>query len=65
MYDFEISQYLASRNHSLSNKEYTYICDTYPQINHIKYDAWSNKFEMWSNIGGYWSFSVYKENVCE
>ena len=61
MYDFEISQYLSERNHSLSNKEYLYICDTCPQINHIKYNAWSNKFEMWSDIGSYWEFTVYKE----
>ena len=63
MYDYEINQYMAERNYNLSNKEYIYICNTCPQINHVKYDAWSNRFEMWSDQGNHWSFSVYKENM--
>ena len=52
---------MEERNYNLSNKEYIYVCNTCPQINHVKYDAWSNRFEMWSDVGSYWNFSVYKE----
>lgn len=61
MYDYEINRYIEERNYNISNHEYIYICKNCPQINHVKYDAWSNKFEMWSNEGNYWCFSVYKE----
>ena len=61
MYDWELTQYISERRGQLSNNEYMYICNTSPQIDHIKYDAWSDKFEMWSKNGCYWSFKVYKE----
>ena len=62
MYDWELTRYMEERHNNLSNKEYIYVCNTCPQINHVKYDAWSNTFEMWSDAGSYWSFSIYKEN---
>lgn len=61
MYDHEITRYIEERNGYLSNLEYIYVWETSPQIDHIKYDAWSNKYEMWSENGTYWSFRVYKE----
>lgn len=63
MYDWELNHYMQERNYVLSNKEYAYVCRTCPQINHVKYNAWSNKFEIWSYDGGYWLFSVYKEQA--
>ena len=60
MYDYEIQRYLEERNYNLSNKEYFYVCNTCPQINHIKYDAWSNKFDLWTMDGSHWAISVYK-----
>ena len=61
MYDYEITRYIEEKNGSLSNSEYIYVCNTCPQIDHVKYDAWSHMFEMWSKEGGYWKFRVYKE----
>lgn len=59
MYDFEINRYLEERNYNLSNAEYVHICNTCPQINCIKYNAWSNMYEMWTDDGNYWMFRVY------
>lgn len=61
MYDYELQHYLEERNYNLSNKEYLYVCQTCPQINHVEYDAWSNRFNIWSDGGGHWCFQVYKE----
>ena len=61
MYDYELSYYMEERNYNLSNKEYIYVCSTCPQINHIEYNAWSGMFDIWTDDGNHWTFSVYKE----
>jgi len=58
MYDYEIQNYLQERNYKLTNKEYDYMCSTCPQINHIKYNAFENNFEVWTDYS-YFKFYVY------
>lgn len=60
MYSWEISQLLAEKNYNIDSETYLYICSTSPQLNHIKYDAWSNSFEMWDEEN-YWKFNVYRK----
>ena len=60
MYDYEILSYLEDKYFKLSNKEYMYICSTCPQINHIKYNSFEDKFEIWTDCN-YFKFDVYLE----
>ena len=58
MFDWEIQNYLQERNYILTNKEYVYICNTCPQINHIKYNSFADNFEIWTNLN-HFKFQVY------
>jgi hypothetical protein len=60
VYDWEIQNYLKERNYKLTNKEYIFVCDTCPQINHIKYNAFEDNFEAWTDCN-YFKFQVYLE----
>lgn len=59
LYSWKLENYLVSKNNTISNKEYKYIYKTYLQINHIKYDAFENRFDMWTINGNYFRFKVY------
>lgn len=59
MYDWELDDYLVSKNNIISNKEYKYICETCPQIDHVKYNAYGNYFEVWTKDGNHFMFQVY------
>ena len=57
MYSYEIQQILETNNYSISPGMYADICNTSPQINHIKYDPYSNSFKM--EADGYcWNFII-------
>ena len=60
MFDWEILNYLENKQFSISNKEYIYICYTCPQINHIKYNSFEDKFEIWTDYN-HFKFNVYCE----
>jgi hypothetical protein len=59
MYDWELRQYLEVRGYKLSTNEYLHVCYTCPQINHVKYDAFSDDFEVWTDDRNYFRFKVY------
>lgn len=61
MYDNELGQYLDSKGYSLSTDEYLYVCYTCPQINKVKYDAFSDYFEVWTDDKGYFRFEVFNK----
>lgn len=46
MYTWEINKILEENNYSIDSRTYGTICSTSPQIDHIKYDAWNNNFEI-------------------
>lgn len=57
MYSYEIQKILETNGYIISPGTYTEICDTSPQINHIKYNPYSNSFIM--EADGYcWDFTV-------
>lgn len=58
MYSYEISQILLENNYNIDSETYLHICSTSPQLTRIKYDAWSNTFEMWDK-DNYWKFTVF------
>lgn len=62
MYDWEITKILASNNYDIDSEVYINICNSSPQLNHIKFNPYGSYMEMWSNEN-YWKFTVYrKEN---
>lgn len=63
MYSIEIDHKLKSENYNISFDTYLYICDSSPQITHVKYDPYAGFFELWTNDNYYWKINVYrKEN---
>lgn len=63
MYSHEIVQTLKSHNYNIDSDTYLHICDSSPQIAHIKYDPYDNSFHLWTNDNYYWKINVYrKEN---
>jgi hypothetical protein len=63
VYSHEIDEIIKIHNNQLPSSVYVEISDTNknPQIDHIKYNAYSNSFSMWSTDGWCWNFKVYKE----
>lgn len=61
MYDWELAEFLRKRDGIISVNEYLHICNTCPQINHIKYDPFENMFNAWTDDGNYYAFRIYKE----
>lgn len=35
------------------------ICRESPQIDHVKYDAFSDRFQIWTTDGYYWNIKVH------
>ena len=60
MYDWEISNFIASRGGVISSKEYINICNTSPQLQGIKYNSFEDCFEAWSDYN-YFKFKVYPD----
>lgn len=63
MYSLEIDRIINNFNHRLPSSVYFEISDIdkNPQIDHIKYDAYSNYFTIWTKDGWCWNFQVYKD----
>lgn len=60
MYSYEIADIMQRHNNNINADTYIHIIQTSPQINHIIYKPFGNYFEMWSNDGYYWKFTIYK-----
>ena len=58
MFTYELIEFIASRNYYIGGDDLLFVIDTkqHPQINHIKYDPYQNKYEMWDKEGNYISF---------
>ena len=63
MYSWEIDKKIKLYNYQIPSSIYLEITDAdkNPQIDHVKYDAWSDSFSMWSKDGYCWNFKVYKD----
>ena len=62
MYSWEITDFLKSRHYEISAYEYSKMLDGSTQIVRVKYNAYSNSFDMWDRDGMYWSFKVFLTN---
>ena len=63
MYSHEIDQKIKQYNHQLPSSIYLEVSDTNknPQIDHIKYEPYSDSFSIWTKDGWCWNFKVYKD----
>lgn len=61
MYSYEIEQVLKLRNYNIYSDIYLDICNSSPQITHIKYDSYNEDFHIWTNDNYYWNIKVYRK----
>ena len=61
MYSSEIDDIMKKRNYCLPSRLYQMIVDNSSQICRVKYDAFSDKFSIWTSDGYYWEIKVYQE----
>lgn len=58
MYDWELFKYLSDKGNLLSDSEYSFVLDTCPRLNHVKYNPFINEFKAWSQDGNCFTFKV-------
>lgn len=58
MYSSEIEQTLKSQDYNIDSKTYLHICQSSPQIIHIKYEPFDENFNIWTRDNYYWTFKV-------
>lgn len=61
MYSHEIEELLKLRNYIISSIEYINMIETSPQIDHIKYNPYSDEFETWTKDNYYFKYKVYRK----
>lgn len=61
LYNYEITQLLESNGCNIDSETYIQMINSSPQIDHIVYKMFDNRFDMWDGSGEYWNFSVYKK----
>lgn len=58
MYDWELENFLSSKNYTLSSKEYLEVCNVCPQIQRIRYNTFDDSFLIWTDEH-FFEFHVY------
>ena len=59
MFSWEIRDELEKYNYRISSEIYKKICDS-PQIQKIKYEPFGDYYELYTDDGCYYKFTVYK-----
>lgn len=62
MYTQEIDEIIRSKGYVITRKQYFDICNSSPQISHIHYDAYWNRYHIYTEDGGDWEFSIRKDD---
>ena len=65
MYSWEIQQLMEYKNYLLTCKEYIDMVFGSSQINRVRYNPYSNDYEIWTNDNYYVKFKVYKPEFGE
>lgn len=60
MYSCEIDSILKENNYNIPSTTYEIVLSS-PQISHVKYSPYGDEFEIWTNDGWYWKFTIYLE----
>lgn len=65
MYPEELKRFIEEHNYRLGGEDLIKVIspEENPQLNHIEYNAWENKYKMWDIYGNYYDFEPipYKE----
>lgn len=61
MYSIEIDQKFKSENYHIDSDTYINICQSSPQVTHIKYNPYDGSFDLWTNDNYYWKINVYRK----
>ena len=63
MFSHEIKQFLAERDNIINKEDYYYLTDIRenPQIKSIKYNTFEDKYELETDDGYYFKFSVRRK----
>lgn len=62
MYSWEIDHILRENSYNIESDTYFHICKTSPQLIQIKYDDYSNFFEIKTSDNYYWKFQVFTKS---
>lgn len=60
MYSYQIDELLRNNNYCINSELFFHVCETSSQINHIKYDAFQDRLDIWTVDGFYWNIKVIK-----
>ena len=60
MYPEELKRFLEERNYKLGGEDLLKVISILenPQLNHISYDPFTNRYKMWDRYGNYYEFEV-------
>ena len=61
MFSWEIDKIFNENNFAINAETYIQIISTSPQINHIKYQAFGDYIEIWTDDRCEWKFRVFRE----
>lgn len=61
MFSWEINELMMKRKYNITPIEYYQICDKSPQITHIHYESFSNKYRIYTNDGYEWEFTIRRD----
>ena len=58
MYPEELKRFIEEHNYRLGGDDLIKVIspEQNPQLNHIEYNAWENKYKMWDIYGNYYEF---------
>lgn len=58
MYPEELKRFIEEHNYRLGGEDLIKVIspEENPQLNHIQYNAWENKYQMWDINGNYYEF---------
>lgn len=64
MYPEELKRFIEEHNYRLGGDELlkAISIEENPQLNHIEYNAWENKYKMWDIYGNYYEFEPIPYN---
>ena len=59
MYPYELRKFIEDRNYYLGGDDLLKASSSIenPQLNHIKYEPYENKYQMWDCEGNYYEFT--------
>ena len=61
MFSYEIDSLMRSKGYCIDREDYFNIINTTPQLARANYNAFLNKFHIWTDDGYDWEFNVIND----